>query len=77
MPLVFRMRTESRLTPHNRLTTGSFFSFSARLQDYHGGEAPILIQIQTKAVYSFGKPTIIQIEELTDIYAFLVKELEM
>jgi prolyl oligopeptidase len=61
----------------DRVVPGHSFKFAARLQACQGGEASVLIRIQTKAGHGFGKPTAIQIEELTDIYAFLVQSLNM
>jgi prolyl oligopeptidase len=61
----------------DRVVPGHSFKFAARLQACQAGDAPVLIRIQTKAGHGFGKPTAIQIEELTDIYAFLVESLNM
>jgi prolyl oligopeptidase len=61
----------------DRVVPGHSFKFAARLQACQGGEAPVLIRIQTRAGHGFGKPTAIQIEELADIYAFLVDALKM
>ena len=61
----------------DRVVPGHSFKFTARLQACQVGDAPTLIRIQTKAGHGPGKPTAILIEELTDIYAFLVKNLGM
>jgi len=61
----------------DRVVPGHSFKFAARLQACQSGDAPTLIRIQTKAGHGFGKPTAIIIEELTDIYAFLVQSLNM
>ena len=61
----------------DRVVPGHSFKFTARLQACQAGDAPTLIRIQTKAGHGPGKPTAILIEELTDIYAFLVKNLGM
>ena len=61
----------------DRVVPGHSFKFAARLQACQAGEAPILIRIQTKAGHGFGKPTGILIDELSDIYAFLVDALKM
>jgi prolyl oligopeptidase len=61
----------------DRVIPGHSFKFAARLQACQSGDAPVLIRIQTKAGHGFGKPTAIQIEELADIYAFLVQSLKM
>jgi prolyl oligopeptidase len=61
----------------DRVVPGHSFKFAARLQACQGGDAPVLIRIQTKAGHGFGKPTAMQIEELTDVFAFLVYSLKM
>lgn len=61
----------------DRVVPGHSFKFAARLQACQRGDAPVLIRIQTKAGHGLGKPTAIQIEELTDILAFLVHALHM
>jgi prolyl oligopeptidase len=61
----------------DRVVPGHSFKFAAALQAAQSGSAPVLIRIQTKAGHGFGKPTAIQIEELADMYAFLVKNLGM
>jgi prolyl oligopeptidase len=61
----------------DRVVPGHSFKFAARLQACQAGDAPVLIRIQTKAGHGFGKPTTILIDELTDIFAFLVHTLEM
>jgi prolyl oligopeptidase len=61
----------------DRVVPGHSFKFAARLQACQAGDAPVLIRIQTKAGHGFGKPTAIQIEELTDLFAFIVHSLQM
>jgi prolyl oligopeptidase len=61
----------------DRVVPGHSFKFAATLQAAQSGPAPILIRIQTKAGHGFGKPTAMLIEEQADIYAFLVKTLNM
>ena len=61
----------------DRVVPGHSFKFAARLQECQSGDAPTLIRIQTKAGHGMGKPTGILIEEFSDIYAFLVKVLDM
>jgi prolyl oligopeptidase len=61
----------------DRVVPGHSFKFAAYLQACQSGNAPILIRIQTKAGHGFGKPTSIQIQEVADIYAFLVQSLQM
>ena len=61
----------------DRVVPGHSFKFAARLQEAHGGDTPVLIRIETKAGHGAGKPTAKIIEELTDAWAFLVKNLGM
>jgi prolyl oligopeptidase len=60
----------------DRVHPGHSFKFASVLQAAQGGEAPILIRIQTKAGHGFGKPTSLIISEEADIWAFLVKIFE-
>ncbi|WP_166825005.1 prolyl oligopeptidase family serine peptidase [Thalassoroseus pseudoceratinae] len=61
----------------DRVVPGHSFKFAARLQEYHEGDAPVLIRIETKAGHGSGKPTSKIIEEIADQWAFLVKNLGM
>jgi prolyl oligopeptidase len=61
----------------DRVWPGHSFKFAAALQAAQGGDAPILIRIETKAGHGAGKPTSKMIEELADRWAFLVKTLNM
>jgi prolyl oligopeptidase len=69
--LVITADTDDRVVP------GHSFKFLARLQEYQGGDAPILGRIEVRAGHGAGKPTTKIIEELADEYAFLVKILNM
>lgn len=69
--LVTTADTDDRVFPAHS------FKYTAALQAAQGGKAPILIRIETKAGHGAGKPTTKQIEEQTDIYGFLVKNLGM
>jgi prolyl oligopeptidase len=57
----------------DRVVPGHSFKFAATLQAAQAGEAPVLIRIQTKAGHGLGKPTRVIIEEMADIYAFLIQ----
>jgi len=59
----------------DRVFPAHSFKYAAALQEAQGGEAPVLIRIETKAGHGAGKPTTKQIEEQADIYGFLVKSL--
>jgi prolyl oligopeptidase len=61
----------------DRVFPGHSFKFAAALQAAQGGPAPILIRIETRAGHGAGKPTSKIIEETTDQWAFLVKNLGM
>jgi len=49
----------------------------AAMQAKSTGEKPILLRVETKAGHGHGKPTSKKIEELTDVFAFLYKSLDM
>ena len=61
----------------DRVWPGHSFKFAATLQQAQGGNAPILIRIETKAGHGAGKPTSKTIEEIADRWAFLVRTLAM
>jgi prolyl oligopeptidase len=61
----------------DRVVPGHSFKFIAALQAAQANEEPVLIRIQTRAGHGFGKPTNIQIEEQSDIIAFLIKVLKL
>jgi prolyl oligopeptidase len=61
----------------DRVVPGHSFKFAAALQNAQAGDDPVLVRIQTRAGHGFGKPTSILIQEQSDIWAFLVKELDM
>ncbi|MSR31704.1 MAG: S9 family peptidase [Gemmataceae bacterium] len=61
----------------DRVVPGHSFKFAARLQEYHEGNNPVLIRIETRAGHGAGKPTAKIIEEVADQWGFLVKNLGM
>jgi prolyl oligopeptidase len=61
----------------DRVAPGLAKKFAARLQAATGGDAPILIRIETKAGHGGGKPISKQIDELADIYEFLFRSLAL
>ena len=65
--LVMTADTDDRVVP------GHSFKFAARLQHLYDGDEPMLIRIETKAGHGSGKPTSKVIEEIADIYAFMVE----
>ncbi|HLM01488.1 MAG TPA: prolyl oligopeptidase family serine peptidase [Pyrinomonadaceae bacterium] len=61
----------------DRVVPAHSFKYAATLQEMQGGDAPVLIRIETKAGHGAGKPTAKIIEEQADIYGFLMKNLGM
>jgi prolyl oligopeptidase len=61
----------------DRVVPAHSFKFAAALQAAHTGDAPVLIRIETKAGHGAGKPTAKKIEEAADIWAFLVRTLDV
>lgn len=61
----------------DRVVPAHSFKYTATLQESNASDKPILIRIEVKAGHGAGKPTSKQIQEQTDIYGFLVKELGM
>lgn len=59
----------------DRVVPAHSFKFIAELQAKHTGTAPVLIRIDKKAGHGAGKPLSMQIEENTDIWAFVFKHL--
>ncbi|WP_008318234.1 prolyl oligopeptidase family serine peptidase [Leptolyngbya sp. PCC 6406] len=59
----------------DRVVPAHSFKFAAALQAAHGGEAPVLIRIETKAGHGAGKPITKVIEEVADKWAFLAENL--
>lgn len=58
-------RHRSILLPHS-------FKFIAALQANQAGSAPVLARIETRTGHGAGKPTQKRIDEVADVYAFLV-----
>jgi prolyl oligopeptidase len=56
----------------DRVVPAHSFKFAANLQQDQGGDAPVLISIQTNAGHGAGKPTDKAIEETADKWAFLL-----
>ncbi|MBW3624664.1 MAG: prolyl oligopeptidase family serine peptidase [Armatimonadetes bacterium] len=59
----------------DRVWPGHSFKFAAALQAAQAGDAPVLIRIETKAGHGAGKPTAKVIEQIADVYGFLIKTL--
>jgi prolyl oligopeptidase len=61
----------------DRVFPAHSFKYAATMQAAQAGDAPVLIRIETKAGHGAGKPTSKQIQEVADIYGFLMKSLGM
>ena len=61
----------------DRVFPGHSFKFAAALQAAQAGPGPVLIRIETRAGHGAGKPTTKIIDEQTDQWAFLIKNLGM
>ena len=59
----------------DRVVPGHSFKYAAAMQAAQGGEAPILIRIETRAGHGAGTPTEKLIDEYADRWAFLVHNL--
>jgi prolyl oligopeptidase len=60
----------------DRVVPGHSFKFAAALQEAHTGSDPVLIRIETRAGHGAGKPVMKTIEEIADMWAFLVDNLD-
>ena len=61
----------------DRVVPGHSFKFAAAMQAAQGGDAPILIRVETSAGHGSGKPTTKQIAEATDKLSFVESALGM
>jgi prolyl oligopeptidase len=61
----------------DRVVPAHSFKYAAALQAAQGGEAPVLIRVETRAGHGAGKPTAKQIEDVADKWAFLARALEI
>ena len=57
----------------DRVVPGHSFKFAARLQHVYKGDKPMLIRIESKAGHGSGKPTSKLIDEIADIYSFMIE----
>jgi prolyl oligopeptidase len=69
--LVTSADTDDRVVPAHAK------KFAATLQEKCAGRNPILLRVETRAGHGRGKPITKTIEEQTDVYAFLLKTLNM
>ncbi len=61
----------------DRVVPGHSFKYAAALQAAQGGDAPVLVRVETRAGHGAGKPTSMQIKEAADKLAFLVRTFGM
>ena len=61
----------------DRVVPAHSFKFAARLQEFHQGENPVLIRIDTKAGHGAGKSTAMQIAENADKWAFMFQNMRI
>ncbi len=61
----------------DRVVPAHSFKFAATMQAAQAGDAPVLIRIDTTAGHGAGKPVSKLIDEVTDQYSFLVRNLNM
>jgi prolyl oligopeptidase len=59
----------------DRVVPAHSFKFAARLQEYHKGDNPVLIRIETNAGHGAGKPTDKIIQEQADKWAFMFQNM--
>jgi prolyl oligopeptidase len=69
--LVTTADTDDRVVPMHS------FKFAAQLQHCQAGSKPVLLRVEPRAGHGSGRPTTRQIEEATDRWTFLVKNLGM
>ena len=55
----------------DRVVPGHSFKFAAAMQAAQGGDAPIVIRIDTDAGHGVGKPVSKLVDERSDVLAFL------
>jgi prolyl oligopeptidase len=61
----------------DRVFPAHSFKYTAAMQAAQTGDAPILLRVETKSGHGGGAPIAMTINEWADVYAFLVKNLNM
>jgi prolyl oligopeptidase len=61
----------------DRVFPAHSFKYTAAMQAAQTGEAPILLRVETKSGHGGGAPIAMTINEWADVYAFLVKNLNV
>ena len=60
----------------DRVVPAHSFKYAATLQEKYKGENPVMIRINTDAGHGAGKPTDMAIQEYTDIWSFIYKNMD-
>ncbi|RYY30528.1 MAG: S9 family peptidase, partial [Sphingobacteriaceae bacterium] len=61
----------------DRVVPAHSFKFAARLQEFHQGETPVLIRIETKAGHGAGRSTAQIINQEADKWAFMFENMSV
>jgi len=61
----------------DRVVPAHSFKFAARLQEFHQGETPVLIRIETKAGHGAGRSTAQIINQEADKWAFMLENMNL
>jgi len=60
----------------DRVVPAHSFKYAATLQEKYSGKNPVMIRINTDAGHGAGKPTDMVIQEYTDIWSFIFKNMD-
>ncbi|MDX2431219.1 MAG: prolyl oligopeptidase family serine peptidase, partial [Bacteroides sp.] len=60
----------------DRVVPAHSFKYAATLQEKYSGKNPVMIRINTDAGHGAGKPTDMVIQEYTDVWSFIFKNLD-
>jgi len=60
----------------DRVVPAHSFKYAATLQEKYSGNNPVMIRINTDAGHGAGKPTDMAIQEITDVWSFIYKNMD-
>jgi len=60
----------------DRVVPAHSYKFAASLQELHSGDSPILIRIETEAGHGAGTPTEIILDSYSEIFSFILGNIE-
>ena len=60
----------------DRVVPAHSFKYAATLQEKNTGKNPVMIRINTDAGHGAGKPTDMVIQEYTDVWSFIYKNMD-